>query len=139
VGIRSGDPRDVERLLLAGFYHQSQIDRRDGRPEAAAALIEEAGRRFPNDSEVQVLLAESHLLDRRDPAGALRVLDTTSVAPEQRALFARHGLLRVDALDAAGEHQAALAAVEALAKALPANVRVQQRLQQLQNKVQPSS
>src|SRR5262245_59038452 len=39
VGIRSGDPKDVERLLLAGYYHQAQSDRKAGNAAAAATLM----------------------------------------------------------------------------------------------------
>jgi hypothetical protein len=38
VGIRSGDPADVTRLLLAGLYHQADADRRAGRDDEAAVL-----------------------------------------------------------------------------------------------------
>src|SRR5215470_2946030 len=30
IGIRSGEPADVHRLLLAGLYHQAQLDERAG-------------------------------------------------------------------------------------------------------------
>jgi len=49
VGIRSGDPADVERLLLAGLYQQAQVDRRAGRPAEANALLVQAARRFPKE------------------------------------------------------------------------------------------
>src|SRR2546427_7722854 len=32
VGIRSGDPADVARLLVAGLYQQGMLDRRQGKP-----------------------------------------------------------------------------------------------------------
>jgi uncharacterized membrane protein len=54
VGIRSGDPKDVERLLLAGYYHQALAERTAGRPEQAAALLTAAAalepvlKAFPN-------------------------------------------------------------------------------------------
>ena len=40
--MRSGDPKDVERLLLAGYYHQALADREAGRHEQAATLIAQA-------------------------------------------------------------------------------------------------
>src|SRR5207245_9429009 len=39
VGIRSGNPDDVDRLLVAGLYHQAMLDRKAGRAAEAAALI----------------------------------------------------------------------------------------------------
>src|SRR5688572_23368357 len=39
VGIRSGKPEDVARLLVAGLYHESQLARKDGRAEDANRLI----------------------------------------------------------------------------------------------------
>ncbi len=36
VGIRTTDSTDVERLLLAGLYHQSALDRKEGRASDAA-------------------------------------------------------------------------------------------------------
>src|SRR2546425_1330126 len=53
VGIRSGDPADVGRLLLAGLYHQAQLDEKAGRSADAATLMELAARRFPSDEAVQ--------------------------------------------------------------------------------------
>src|ERR1043166_4159062 len=40
IGIRSGEPADVGRLLLAGLYHQAQLDENAGRTMDAAALRE---------------------------------------------------------------------------------------------------
>lgn len=75
VGIRSGEPEDVTRLLLAGLYHQAQLDRKEGRPAEAARLVDEMARRFPEDLDVLLLSAESRLLDQKDAAGALAALD----------------------------------------------------------------
>jgi predicted Zn-dependent protease len=131
VGIRSGDPADVERLLLAGLYHQAAEDRKTGRAEDAAALVDVAVRRFPDDPEVQLLSAESLLIDRRDAAGALAVLDRVAIAPENRPLYQRRGSLRVDALEATGQREAAVAELQRLIDAFPANARFKQRMEQL--------
>jgi len=40
VGIRSGDPEDVARLLLAGLYEQADVDEKVGRGGDAATLLE---------------------------------------------------------------------------------------------------
>lgn len=132
VGIRSGDPADVERLLLAGLYHQAQIDRRAGRPAEAAMLIEQAARRLPNDPEVRLAAAESRLLDRLDADAALAILRDISPPRENTSLRVRHGLLTADALVAAGQRDGAMALLQALATDYPGNARVQQRLEAVQ-------
>src|SRR3989442_6812549 len=70
VGIRTGDPADVDRLLVAAIYHPSQADRQAGRGPDAARLLEEAVRRYPADLGIQLLVAESKLIDLKDTAGA---------------------------------------------------------------------
>jgi uncharacterized membrane protein len=131
VGIRSGAPEDVGRLLLAGLYHQAQLDRRAGRSAEAAALIDEAARRFPDDPEVRLLAAESHLLDRRDPAAALAALDRIVVPASSAFLRVRAGNLRADALEASGDREGALAVLQKLAEEFPANARLKQRIERL--------
>ena len=39
LGIRTGDEKDIERLLLAGYYNQAMADRKAGRSDSAAQLI----------------------------------------------------------------------------------------------------
>lgn len=71
-GLRTGDPEDVKRLLLAGLYAQSQADRRAKRPEDAARLINEMAARFPDDTTIRYLLADVHLaLGQADSARAV--------------------------------------------------------------------
>jgi uncharacterized membrane protein len=134
VGIRSGDPDDVGRLLLAGLYHQAQQDRQRGRAADAAALVEHAVRRFPDDAEVQLLAAESLLLDRHDGTAAVAALERIRVPPANRVLQLRLGMLKADALDAAGRSDEATATLKALAAAFPASPRVRERLGQLEAK-----
>lgn len=132
VGTRSGDPADVERLLLAGLYNQAQLDRRAGRPAEAAMLIEQAAQRQPNDPEVMLAAAESRLLDRKDAHGALAILRELSPSREDVSLRVRHGLLNADALLAAYQRDGAIALLQALATEYPNNARVRQRLESLQ-------
>jgi uncharacterized membrane protein len=127
VGIRTGDPVDVRRLLLAGLYQQAQLDRKTGDRDAAARLFEEAGRRFPDDIEVQLLAAESLLLDRRDPAAALGAV--AAINPAKEYLRVRKAVLAADALDAAGRPDEARAALETLLKDLPNNRQLRARLE----------
>jgi uncharacterized membrane protein len=129
VGIRTGDPADVGRLLVAAAHHQAQLDRKNGRPEDAAAVVGEVARRFPNDPAIQMMAAESVLLDRKDPDGALAVLGRVAVPPDDARLRTRHGLLTVDAHEAAGRPDAARATLQSLAAAFPQNTRIRQRLE----------
>ena len=130
VGIRSGAPEDVGRLLLAGLYHQAQADRKAGRAEDAAALFETAARRFPSDAPVQLAAAESLLLDRKDPAAAIAVLGKISPPKEDRRLRLRHGLLTADALEAAGQKEGAMALLQSLRAEFPDNARLKKRIEQ---------
>jgi uncharacterized membrane protein len=129
VGIRTGDPQDVRRLLLAAAWHQAQLDRKEGRPEAAASVIEEAAARFPSDPAVQMMVAESRLVDAKDPAAALGLLGGLTVPSEDRRLRIRHGMLMADALEASGRADAARATLQQLLAAFPDNQRIKQRLQ----------
>jgi uncharacterized membrane protein len=129
VGTRTGDPADVGRLLVAGAYNQAQLDRKAGRTAEAGALVSAVAARFPSDPDVQVMAAESALLDRKDPETALAILGHTAVPQENMRLRVRHGLLMADAHEAAGRPEAARATLQQLAAAFPQNGRIKQRLQ----------
>jgi uncharacterized membrane protein len=129
VGLRSGDAADRDRLFLAGAFKLLDADRKDGRPGDAARLLEEMFRRYPGDIDVQLLLAESKLLDMKDPAAALETLGRISVPKEDRRLRLRHGLLLVDALLKKGQREAAGAALQTLRTDFPDDPEVQKRLQ----------
>jgi predicted Zn-dependent protease len=131
VGIRSGDPQDVGRLLLAGLYHQGQLDRKESRPLEAAAAFEEMARRFPDDPTIQLLGVESLLQDRKDPAGALKALDGVAVPAGDQRIALRVGLLRADALAQTGQTDSARTTLQALATAFPTNQRVKDQLAKL--------
>ena len=131
VGIRSGEPEDVARLLLAGLYHQAQLDRTAGRPAEASRLIEEMARRFPDDLEVQMLAAESLLLDGKEAEGAIAALDRISVPQDNRRLVSRHGILRADALQGAGRAAEARSVLEALLARYPDSSSVKEKLTNL--------
>jgi uncharacterized membrane protein len=105
VGIRSGDPADVERLLTAGLYHQAMVDRREKRGEAASALLQQLAARNPQDASIQVLAVESLLRDRNDVAAARQAVDGITSTDEriQRAA----AILKVDILAAAGHKDSA--------------------------------
>lgn len=129
VGLRTGDPRDVERLLLAGYYHQAMADRQAGHPDQASALISAAVARFPGDAEVQTLAAESKLLDQKDPQGAINALGTVDTATN-RVLQFRVAGLQADAYEALGQKDQAIAVLERVVTATP-NPRIQARIDAL--------
>lgn len=131
VGIRSGAPADVGRLLLAGLYHQAQLDRKAQQPGDAAALLELAARRFPTDPNVQLASAESLVLDRKDPTAAIALLETIEVPKQDRRLRVRHATLLADAFEAGGQPEKALATLQGLLVDFPQNERLQKRVQQL--------
>lgn len=131
VGTRSGDPNDVERLLLAGLYNEAQVERKAGHPDKASELLTLAGERHPNDLEVQLAVAESLLLDRKDAQGAIGKLRAISPPADNRSLRIRHGMLTADALEAAGQREGAAAVVQGLATQYPDVARLKQRLDAL--------
>lgn len=130
VGIRSGDSTDVRRLLVAGLYHRAMQERAAHRGEAAARLIDELARQMPGDEGVRMMVIESRLRDRNDAAGTLAQLDSIVVGDDQR-MATRVGLLRADALEAAGLRDSARVVVQALSTRFPDNTRVRDRLQRM--------
>ena len=132
VGIRSGDPKDVERLLLAGYYHQSMADRKAGRHVEAAALISDAATRFPSDPHVQLLAAESLLVDQKNVRGSLEAVAAVKLANTNRPLIRLKANIQADAHEAAGEPHQAIAALEEANKAFP-DPRLQTRIDKLKN------
>ena len=129
VGTRSGDPADVGRLLVAAAYNQALVDRKAGHAADAAALVSVVAARFPADPEIQVMAAESALLDGKDPQAALGILGRTTVPEAKARLRVRHGMLMADAQEAAGRPDDARATLQQLASAFPQNARIKQRLQ----------
>lgn len=131
VGTRSGEPEHVDRLLIAGLYHSAMQERRAGRPEEAARLIAELERRRPDDQGVRLLAIESTLRDRQDASGALAALRAFA-AGDDPGLRVRAGLMRIDAFEAAGQRDSALATLRQLEQEFPQNQRIRQRASQLQ-------
>jgi uncharacterized membrane protein len=131
VGLQRKDPADVGRLLAAGLYHQAQLDRKGGKADEAAALIDLGARRFPADVEWQLTRAESILLDRKDVPGATAALAAITPPADQPRLRVRHAILLADALVAAGQKDAARASLTALAGEFPNDARLKRKLQEL--------
>jgi uncharacterized membrane protein len=130
VGIRSGDPKDVERLLIAGYYHQALQDRKAGHADRASELVAEAARRFPADVEVQLLAAESLIVDQKNPQRAVDALGAIAVPDNSRVLRTRKATLLADAFEALGQKDKAIAALQPIVDAAP-NPRLQQRIEAL--------
>ena len=126
VGIRSGDPKDLQNLLTAGLYHNAMQDRAAGRKADAARLIEEMVRRQPESAEVRLLAVESRIKDAGDAHGALAMLAQLP-APADERMRIRAGMLRVDAYEAAGMADSATGALAQLKRDFPNNSRVTAR------------
>ena len=131
VGIRSGNPEDVGRLLIAGLYNESQVARKAGKGEDANRLIKIMVDRNPADPATRLLWAESLLLDVRNPSAALTTLDSIAVRPDDARLRPRRDMMIADALRQAGRVDSARVVLQALATRFPANVRVKTKLDSL--------
>jgi hypothetical protein len=127
-GLRTGNPRDVERLLLAGLYNQSRLDRKDGRLAESASLMNEMARRFPADTTVRFLHVESLLLDSKNYPAALAAVDSIAVAPSSARWRARQATLKADIYLALGKPDSARAALAPAVAAFPANARLKAKL-----------
>ena len=127
-GLRTGDPKDVERLLMAGLYNQSRVDRREKRGADAAALVNEMARRFPADTTVRFLHAESLLLDAKNFPDAMAVLDSITLAPTDARLGARKATLKADVYLAMGKPDSARAVLAPAVAAFPQNTRLKAKL-----------
>lgn len=128
VGIRSGDPEDVARLLLAGLFRQAEVDERRGQGADAVELLVLAARRFPRDVEVQLRAAEGLLEDRHDAAAALALLERLGPTPDQPRLRFRRGWLTAGALEALGRRSEARVVLEQMRAEFPDSLRLRSRL-----------
>jgi uncharacterized membrane protein len=131
VGIRSGDPEDVNRLFLAGAYQKALQDRQNGRNDEAMALVDLAATRFPSNLELQLMAAEWATDVKKDPAAALQRLDTLQIPKEDARSRVRAGLARASALVAQGNRDGAKAVVQTLLGEFPNNAQVKRRLDEL--------
>jgi uncharacterized membrane protein len=131
VGIRSGNPQDVGNLLVAGLYHQANLDRQAGKGADGAALIDLAATRFPENLELQLLSIEWTTDVKKDPADALRRLDMTTVPGTDTRLRIRAALARSGALAASGNMEAAKQVLLTLKGEFPTSPQIQRRLDEL--------
>jgi len=131
IGIRTGNPEDVGRLLIAGLYNEAQVARKAGKGDEANMLLKMLAERTPTDVTAKLMLAESHLLDHKDPRAALAALDSITVRPDDARLRPRRDMLVADALRQAGRTDSARTVLQALATQFPANPRVKAKLDSL--------
>lgn len=131
VGIRSGNPDDVDRLLVAGLYHQAVLDRKAGRAAEAAELISQLAQRHPEDTSARLLVIESLIVDKKNGKAALAALAPFPAAPASRFLRLRVGLLRADAFVAAGMPDSAKAVLQAMSQEFASNRAVEERMAKL--------
>lgn len=138
VGIRSGDPADINSLFITGVYQQALLDRQNGRSGDAIALLELAAARFPTDLDLQLMAAEWAIDVSRDPALALRRIDSLQLPPTNTRARIRAGLARAAALAAQGNLDGARAVVQTLSVEFPENAQIKRRLAEL-SAPQPTS
>ena len=131
VGIRTGQPEDINRLFVAGAYQQALQDRRDGRATEGMALVELAAGRSPGNLDLQLLLAEWTTEVKNDPGLALQRLDDLQIPAENTRARVRAGLARAGALAAQGNRDGARAVVQTLLAEFPGNAQVKRRLNEL--------
>jgi hypothetical protein len=131
VGIRWGRPEDVERLLVAGVYHQATLDREAGKGAEAIELVDLTARRFPQNLELQLMAIDWGIEVRKDPGSAIQRLDALSVPPTDARLRTRAGLLRARALELTGNVDGARAVLETLRTEFPMNPQIQRRISEL--------
>lgn len=124
VGTRSGNPDDVDRLLVAALYQNALQARRSGDGAEAARYFAELARMRATDPGSQILAADSRLRDMNDAAGALAALDSIALPAGSPRIDIQAGYLRADALLALGQPDSARAVLQALADRNPGNTRI---------------
>jgi uncharacterized membrane protein len=130
-GLRTGDTADIGRLYVAGIYEQAMLDRKDGRLDQAAVLIEQLAQRQPGDTGMQLLRIESLVRDRQDPQAALVELQRYTPSTDNPRLRLRVDMLAADAYEAAGMTDSARAVLQRLVQDFPNFQRLRERLSRL--------
>ena len=121
VGLRSGDPADVQRLLVAGLYHQARAARAAGNHAEAARLVDELALQRPGDPSIPFLQAEAMIRERQDFSGALVLLSAQAPDSANNRLNIQKGLIASEAYDSLGQPDSARVTLEALAEKFPKN------------------
>lgn len=119
IGLRTGNPQDVQRLLIAGLYHEARLAREAGRKDEAARLTEELALQAPSDPNVQMLAVESMIKDRDNPRAGLAALSSMPVPADNPRFAVQKGLLVSDAYVQLGQPDSARAILQELARQFP--------------------
>jgi uncharacterized membrane protein len=119
IGFRSGDSTDVQRLLVAGLYHQSRIASAQGRHDEAARLVDELARQKPDDPSVTLMTIQSRIRDRNDPIGALTALAAFDAPADTPRFAIQKGVLTAEALAATGAKDSARVVLNELKQKYP--------------------
>jgi uncharacterized membrane protein len=130
-GLRTGDTVDVHRLLTSGLFEEAMLARREHRAAEADSLITELARRNPGDFNVQLVEAQSLLVDRKDPEAALAALDRIAAPDTARAMQMRIAFAKADVYAAAGMKDSARAVLAKLVAENPGNQRLKARLDRM--------
>ena len=131
VGTYYGDTADVQHLMLAGLYQKGMAEREAKHPDAAAQAFEQLAAEFPGDPSVQLLHAQSLVVDKHDGRAALAALAQIMPPADNRFFRFQYDYTKADAYVAAGVVDSARATLEALSQAFPNNPRIKQRIAQL--------
>ena len=124
IGTRSGDSTDVQRLLVAGLYHQSRAASAAGRHEEAARLVDELQAQRPGDPAVTLMTIQSRIRDRKDPVGALTALAAFQPPADNQRFAIQKGMLTSEALAAAGAKDSARLVLQQLKAQYPRSERM---------------
>ena len=131
VGTYYGDTTDVQHLVLAGLYQEGMADRAAKQPDSAAAAFDRLAAKFPADPSIQLLHAQSLIVDKHDGRGALAALARIEMPANDRFFRFRYDYVKADAYVAAGAVDSARATLEALSQAFPNNRFIKERLARL--------
>ena len=131
IGIRSGQPAAVDRLLIAGLYQKAVADRKAGDSAAAAVLIGELVARYPADTDIRLLGVESLLNDKHDPKAALAALQQLPPLADSSRARPRRDMLAADVYVGAGHVDSARAILTRLAAQFPQSQRIKDKLAHL--------
>jgi len=119
VGLRTGNPEDVQHLLVAGLYHESRTARDAGRHDEAERLTQELVRQMPNDPTVKLISIQSMIEDQNDAKGALAALAALPVPADNPRFALRKGMMQSEAFDSLGQKDSARAVLEQLQQQFP--------------------
>lgn len=134
IGTRSGNPEDVQHLLIAGLFHQARVAREAGRLDESARLIDEMHRQRPEDYSIAVMALDARFRDRHDTVGALAGIDSLAVPDSQWRPGVARGMLQAEILAAGGRKDSAKAVLNGLIAKYPQSRRPKMALEKLEQR-----